>query len=114
MHIEIDNDMVKNTISYALKQYRIQANLTQEELAEKAHISLNFLQDIEYCRSGVSVTTLISLCNALGITPNDILRKFLSTNAVDDENLSQQIKLLSNHEKNAIYTLIQYYNNNCD
>lgn len=112
--MQIDNDIIKNAIAYTLKQYRVEADLTQAQLAEKAHISTEFLQDIEYSRSGVSIATLINLCNALSITPNDILRKFLSTNNVDDDNLTQQIKLLSNHEKNAIYTLVQYYNNNCD
>ncbi len=112
--MQLDNESLKNSISYELKQFRIQANLTQEELADKANISLAFLQDIEYGRSGVSILTLISLCNALGITPNDILRNFLSQPTINDENLYQQIKILSTHEKNAIYTLIQYYNNNCN
>lgn len=114
MQLDIDNDMVKNTISYIIKQYRTLANLTQAQLADKAKISVEFLQDIEYCRSGISITTLINICNALGITPNDVLRKFLSSNTVTDENIVQQIKLLSTHEKNAVYTLIQFFNNNCD
>lgn len=112
--MQIDNDIIKNTIAYLLKQYRIEADLTQAQLAEKTHISTEFLQDIEYAKSGISIATLVNLCNALGITPNDFLRKFLSTNTVNDDNISQQLKLLSNHDKNAIYTLIQYYNNNCD
>lgn len=112
--MQIDNDIIKNTISSNLKQYRIKANYTQDELADKANISLNFLQDIEYGRSNVSMVTLVNLCNALKITPNDFLRNFLSKDLVTDENLSQQIKLLSEHEKNAIYTLIQYFNNNCE
>lgn len=110
--MQIDNEILKSTIGTSIKQYRIKANLIQDALAEKSNISLNFLQDIEYGRSNGSILTLINLCNALGITPNDILKKFLTTDTVNDENLYNQIKIMSEHEKNAIYTLIQYFNNN--
>lgn len=112
--MQINNDIMKNTISTKLKQYRIKADLTQSQLAEKANISVNFLQDIEYGRSNASMITLVNLSNALNITPNDFLKDFLSKDLVTDENIFQQIKLLSQHEKKAVYTLIQYFNNNCE
>lgn len=62
-------------------------------------------------RSSTSLVNFINLCKSLDKTPNEILRDFFSTQ-VNDTNLVQQISLLDNYERNALYTLIQYFNNN--
>lgn len=62
-------------------------------------------------RSVSSLINFINLCKSLDKTPNEILRDFFS-NPVDDDNLVQQISLLDNYEKDALYTLIQYFNTN--
>lgn len=108
----IDDEMLKNVLSVNIKSARIKSNLTQEELAEQSDISLNFEKDIEGGRSGTSLVTLINLCKTLGTTPNDILKDFFLDNQVNNDNLVQQISLLTDYEKKALYTLIQYFNTN--
>ena len=51
------------------------------------------------------------MCKSLDKTPNEILRDFFS-NQVNDTNLVQQISMLDDYEKDALYTLIQYFNTN--
>lgn len=48
-------------------------NLTQERLAELTGLSNNYISNIERKRSKPSVETLIKLCNALEITPDQVL-----------------------------------------
>lgn len=46
---------------------------TQEKLAEKADLSNNYLSNIENNYSIPSLETLMKLCVALDVTPNDLL-----------------------------------------
>lgn len=107
----IDNEIVKNTISSNIKHYRRKANLTQEQLAEKINVSFDFVQSLEYARSGISIVTLLNLCNALNVTPNDILKDFI-VKPLNEQNINQQIDVLPDYEKKAILNLIDYFNNN--
>ena len=108
----LDDNKLRKILSRNIKFARISHNLTQEKLAEMSNISVNFLKDIESCRSGVSLLTLVNLCNALNITPNELLKDLFKANYNDSKNLFQQINLLNNYQKEAIYTLIQYFKNN--
>ena len=62
-------------------------------------------------RSAASLVNFINLCKSLDKTPNEILRDFFS-DQVTDNNLMQQISMLDDYEKDALYTLIQYFNTN--
>jgi len=55
------------TLSTNLKKHRDLLGLTQEQLAEKASLSANMINDIEGCRSWVSDKTLVKLTAALKI-----------------------------------------------
>lgn len=43
----VNEDSLKEILSANIKSARIKSNLTQEELSEKADISISFLKDIE-------------------------------------------------------------------
>lgn len=47
--------------------------LSRLEVAEKAELSDRTYADIERGSTNMRVETLLKICNALGITPNDIL-----------------------------------------
>ena len=61
----------KQLIDYGLvlKKYREQKNLTQQELAEKAHVSQQQLSSIE-SGSNATMQTYIKICAALKIAIN--------------------------------------------
>lgn len=60
-------------IGLRIKNARIKANITQEELANEVNISIRFLNNIERGDKGMSLETLTGIANALSVTPDDLL-----------------------------------------
>ena len=56
-------DILKTNIKY----YRIKANLTQEDLAEKADVTSKYISDLERGIFNVSLEKLEQIANALNI-----------------------------------------------
>lgn len=108
----VTDDSIREILSQNIKSARLSSNLTQEKLAEKTDISLNFLKDIEGGRSGTSLVTLINICQALNVTPNDLLKNFFVDSYNKSENISQQLNLLNDYQKEAVYTLVEFFKNN--
>lgn len=77
-----------------LRDFRLKANLTQEELSEELGISLKYISRIENGNNGIKTQTLIKYMNILGITPNTLYSHFL-TNPELKENIKIYDKLMS-------------------
>lgn len=60
-------------IGKRIKIARIQADLTQEMLAERIDISSTHLSNIETGTTRVSLTVIVNLANALSVTADDLL-----------------------------------------
>lgn len=60
-------------IGKRIKIARIKADLTQERLAERIGISPTHLSNIETGTTRVSLSTIISIANALSVTGDDLL-----------------------------------------
>ena len=60
-----------------IRQQRILAKMTQEKLAEKAGISISFLGHIERGNRKASLETIVSICNALKVSPGLLLQDSL-------------------------------------
>ena len=65
------------TISNNIKQFRQTAGLTQQELADKATISISYLTKIEAesCNKSFSISTLNQIANALNIEITEFLKE---------------------------------------
>lgn len=99
----VDYTLIGKRIATTRKQQK----LTQEQLAEKADISNNYLSHIETSRSIPSLETLVSICIALNITPNDLL-----LGSSDGQNnylvsdLEQKLAQCTDYEKRIVFNLI--------
>ena len=90
-----------------IRRYRIEKHLTQEQLAEVADVSASFLGHIERGTRVTSLATLMKLCAALTVTPNDLLGDDLAAVraglpeqvTISSEELLQGIALLLRKEK---------------
>lgn len=83
-----------------LRNYRIQNNLTQEQLSEKLGISLKYISRIENGNNGVKTQTLIKYMNILGINPIILYKDFIDNNGISqDIELYDKIAHLSYNEK---------------
>ncbi|RKE20246.1 helix-turn-helix transcriptional regulator [Streptomyces sp. TLI_171] len=66
MGIEQDADL-RGTFGRALREHRLQARLTQEELAAKAGLGIRTLSDLERGVASPRPATAELLCTALGL-----------------------------------------------
>ncbi len=60
-------------IGERIKFWRQQRGVTQEQLAEMVELTPGFISLIETGKKRASLETLLSICRALNITPNDLL-----------------------------------------
>ena len=72
-----------------LRKYREKAHLTQEQLAEKAGISLPFYANLERSGKGLSIYTLKKISEVLGISVDSLL-----TDNQPNENMDNLIAFL--------------------
>lgn len=63
----MDEKTIYENIGKQIKLLRTNAHLTQEKLAEKCGISLDYLGKIEVCISKPGLKTLIKIANALDL-----------------------------------------------
>lgn len=65
------------TISNNIKRFRQTAGLTQQELADKATISISYLTKIEAesCNKSLLISTLNQIANALNIEITEFLKE---------------------------------------
>lgn len=66
-----DDNYYFNIIRYNIKKYREKSNMTQQQLADKCGLTMNYLAKIESKRMqrGFSVATLGRIADALEINP---------------------------------------------
>jgi transcriptional regulator with XRE-family HTH domain len=64
------------TIGQAIKKKRIDAGLTQEELSEKAAISISYLTKIEApnTKKAFSLEVVFAISDALGVSITELLK----------------------------------------
>ncbi len=95
-------------IGRRLAAFRKGKKLTQEKLAERTDLANNYISNIENNRSIPSLETLVKLCTALDITPNDLLigTSNISKDYLTDE-LYDKIKNCTPKEKRLIDGFIQ-------
>ena len=88
-----------------LRKYRSEQGLTQEELAEKAGVSLSGYKNIESTERGASLEMLVKLGNALGVDPASLL-------LLDDvdQSMSNIYRLLQNKPKSFIMAVEEIIN----
>lgn len=90
-------------IGKRLAEIRKGQKITQEKLAERTNLANNYISNIENSRSIPSLETLVKLCDALGVTPNDILLgASLNSNQYMNNELQEKIGQCTPKEKRLI------------
>lgn len=97
-----------HSIGNNLYKVRKTKGLTQAEVAEKAELSDRAYADIERGSVTMRVDSLLKICGALNITPNDIL---VSDTVVEitEQDIAETIKNCSNTEKDTALKLLSVY-----
>ena len=97
------------TIGKHIQQYRFELDKTQEEIAEKANISKNYLSKIETGKSAGRLDKYYSIAKALGVTI-DMLIDNTSNRASSDNQLfyNQLLSLISSLSLTQRKMLIEF------
>lgn len=91
-----------------LYEIRNKKIMSRAEVAEKAGLSDRTYADIERGSVTMRVDSLLKICKALNITPNDIL---VSDNVIEitEQDIAEKIKNCSNNEKETALKLLNVY-----
>lgn len=96
-------------IGQNIKQIRLLKNLTQEELAEKLDKSINFISLIERGESGISISTIIDICNALQINSDELFNGLIDKQVVtDDAFITNSLNMFNREDKKIVKAVIDY------
>lgn len=89
-----------------IAQRRIALGYKQNELAEKADMSNNYLSNIENGHSIPSLTTFANICMQLETTPDMFLLGTVKTNDIP-QNIIDNLKLCNNQSLELIDEIVQ-------
>lgn len=96
-----------DTIGKNIRKYRLLKKLRQEDLAEKAGLSINYVGAIERGEKVPSLETLLAIINALGVSADMILVDVIDTGyIVKDSVLAEKLDKLSAEDRAKIYDVI--------
>ena len=91
-----------------IRHYRQKQHMTQEQLAEQAAVSASFLGHIERGSRIASLETVMKLCVALNVTPNDLLS---DDQLVMDAAIPEKISISPRKLMNGIALLLRAQGN---
>ena len=97
-----------HTIGNNLYKVRKARGLTQAEVAEKAELSDRTYADIERGSVAMRVDSLLKICAALHITPNDILVDN-EIAPITEQDIADAVKDCSDFEKETALKLLSVY-----
>lgn len=105
--------MDKKDFGLRIRDLRVEANYTQEELAEKADLSAVYLGEVERGKKVIGVDKFINIVKALGVSADYVLCNELPTGEpyVFDEITEKLKKLDPKQRKTAIDILDGYLKN---
>lgn len=102
--------MDKLTMGDRIKETRKKQGLTQEQLAEKLDISLEYISQIERGLKIPSMQLFIKLVSVLDVSADYLLRDSVSTrNLYGDKQLGSKLERLTPKQRVALEALIDTY-----
>lgn len=97
------------TIGNNVKSLRLARGMTQEQLAEKLDHSVNFVSLIELGKSGMSVETIVDICNILDVDVNCIFKSLVDYRIQNkDRKLIDDILSLAKEDKDIVEKLVEH------
>lgn len=98
-----------NVIGNKLYSFRKRMGMTQAEVAEAAGLSDRTYADIERGSVNMRIETLLKICEALHITPNEILTEDDSSIAAIEAELIARLDTCSPKNKETALGLLSIY-----
>ena len=103
------NKNILEIIGNNMKAIRLSRGITQEQMAEKLNRSINFVSLIELGKSGMSVETIVDICNILNVSSESLFKGLINYNSNEkDRYILENISTLNNKDKQIVTDLMQY------
>lgn len=103
------NKDILEIIGNNMKTIRLSRGITQEQMAEKLNRSINFVSLIELGKSGMSVETIVDICNILDISTESLFKGLIDYNLKgNDRYILENISALNNKDKKIVTDLVKY------
>jgi transcriptional regulator with XRE-family HTH domain len=67
---------IEEKIGLALRHYREEAKLSQEQLSFKANLHRTYIGSVERGERNISLINIIALCKALNVKPSELFKNF--------------------------------------
>ena len=100
--------MKLDTIGKNIRKYRLVKKLRQEDLAEKAGLSANYIGMVERGEKIPSLETFITILNALDVSADMVLADVVNTGyTVKNSMLNEKLSKLSAEDREKIYEVIE-------
>lgn len=64
---------IKKTFGLTVRILRCHADLSQEQLAERAHLHPTYISSIERGERSVGLEKIVAIARALGVSPKDLM-----------------------------------------
>lgn len=96
-------------IGNKLQAFRKRSGMTQAEVAEVAGVSDRTYADIERGTVNMRVETLLRICDALHITPDEVLVQEAESSAVRQEDLQKRIAACAAKDKETAMRLLSVF-----
>ena len=99
--------MQLDTIGKNIRKYRLSKKYRQEDLAERAGLTTNYIGMVERGEKIPSLETFIKIVNALGVSSDMVLTDVLETGyTVKNSMLNEKLEKLAPEDRNRIYEVI--------
>lgn len=66
---------IRQILAINIKKYRINQNMSQEELAFRCNLHRTYISDIERGNRNISIDNIAKIASALNISPADLLKE---------------------------------------
>lgn len=96
-------------IGNKLLAIRKRSGMTQSEVAEAAGLSMRTYADIERGSVNMRVETILRICEALHITPDEVLTKSDEESNVQQEEVFSRLNACSPKDKETALKLLSVY-----
>ncbi len=99
--------MEQNSIGKNIRKYRLEKNMKQDQLAEKAGLSPNYIGMVERGEKVPSLYSFISIVNSLEVTADMILCDELNRGyEIKNSLLNEKISELAGKDQRTVYAVL--------
>jgi transcriptional regulator with XRE-family HTH domain len=96
-----------DTIGANIRKCRLSKKMRQEDLAEKANLSVTYVGMIERGEKTPSLETLVAILNAIDVSADVVLCDVVTAGyTVKNSLLNEKLSQLSEEDRNKIYDVI--------